>query len=81
MNKWVAVVCIFQQYLAHMMMMPGDNKILYVKEPRFRLKRFPPPAGLEFGWLVGCFGLNGPLRQYFSLYRAVSQREGERKEK
>ena len=30
-------------------------------------------------WLVGCFGLNGPLRQYFSLYRAVSQRQGERK--
>ena len=28
-------------------------------------------------WLVGCFGLNGPLRQYLSLYRAVSQREGE----
>ena len=28
---------------------------------------------------VGCFGLNGPLRQYFSLYRAVSQREGEKK--
>ena len=26
-------------------------------------------------WLVGCFWLNGPLRQYFSLYRAVSQRE------
>ena len=32
-------------------------------------------------WLVGCFGLNGPLRQYFSLYRAVSQSEGERNEK
>ena len=32
-------------------------------------------------WFVGCFGFNGPLRQYFSLYRAVSQREGERKEK
>ena len=31
--------------------------------------------------VVGCFGLNGPLRQYFSIYRAVSQREGERKEK
>ena len=31
-------------------------------------------------WSVGCFGLNGPLRQYFSLYRAVSQREGERKD-
>ena len=23
-----------------------------------------------------CFGFNGPLRQYFSLYRAVSQRVG-----
>ena len=33
----------------------------------------------DVGWLVGCFGLNDPLRQYFSLYRAVSQREGERK--
>ena len=33
------------------------------------------------GWLVGCFGFNSPLRQYFSLYRAVSQREGEREEK
>ena len=33
------------------------------------------------GWLVGCFGFNGPLRQYFSLYQAVSQREGEREEK
>ena len=32
-------------------------------------------------WLVGCFGLNGPLRQYFSLYRAASQREGERGKK
>ena len=32
------------------------------------------------GWLVGCFRFNGPLRQYFSLYRAVSQREGERGE-
>ena len=32
-------------------------------------------------WLVGCFGFNGPLRQYFSLYQAVSQREGERGEK
>ena len=32
------------------------------------------------GWLV-VFGLNDPLRQYFSLYRVVSQREGEREEK
>ena len=33
------------------------------------------------GWLDGCFGFSGPLRQYFSLYRAVSQREDERGEK
>ena len=31
--------------------------------------------------LVGCFWLNGPLRQYFSLYQAVSQREGERNDR
>ena len=37
--------------------------------------------GAGGGCLVGCFGFNGPLRQYFSLYRAVSQREGERGEK
>ena len=40
----------------------------------------PPDHPLRERWLVGCFGLNGPLRQYFSLYRAVSQREGERGE-
>ena len=45
--------------------------------------RFPtsPEEPGKHGWLVGCFGFNGPLRQYFSLYRAVSQREGERGEK
>ena len=37
--------------------------------------------GLSKCWLVGCFGFNGPLRQYFSLYWAVSQREGGRGEK
>ena len=35
---------------------------------------------LLVGWLVG-FGFNGPLRQFFSLYRAVSKREGERGKK
>ena len=30
------------------------------------------------GWLVGWFGVNGPLRQYCSLYRAVSRREGKK---
>ena len=43
---------------------------------------FLPVSGRQLvGWLVGWFGLNGPLRQYFSLYRTVSQREGERREK
>ena len=37
--------------------------------------------GLDGCWMVGCFGFNSPLKQYFSLYRAVSQREGEREEK
>ena len=36
---------------------------------------------LDEVWLVGCFGLNGRFKQYFSLYRAVSQSEGERGEK
>ena len=37
----------------------------------------PPALALALGggvgiskMLVGCFGFNGPLRQYFSLYRA-----------
>ena len=59
---------------------------LYAMEIRLRLRKFPPQAGLESGtasladWLV-VFGLNGPLRHYFSLYRTVSQREGEREVK
>ena len=50
-----------------------------------RIQQFAKNAGNisraseNLDWLVGCFGLNGPLRQYFSLYRAVPQREGERK--
>ena len=38
-------------------------------------------AKILISWLVGCFGFKGSLRQYFSLYRAVSQREGERGER
>ena len=45
------------------------------------LQQVVPVKRAEMIWLVGCFGFNGPLRQYFSLYRAVSQREGERGEK
>ena len=29
-------------------------------------------------WLVGCFVFNGFLGQYFSLYHAISQTEGEK---
>ena len=43
------------------------------------------PSGSEeddwlVGWLVG-FGLNGPLRQYFSLYWTISQRQSGRKKR
>ena len=38
-------------------------------------RRLTRPCPFIFGWLVGCFGFNDPLRQYFSLYRAVSQKE------
>ena len=41
----------------------------------------PRPKGSGDIALVGCFGFNGLLRQYFSLYRAVSQGEGERHQK
>ena len=51
-----------------------DVIILKLEQNDFTIQKF-------VGWLVGCFRLNGPLRQYFSLYRAVSLREGERKEK
>ena len=34
-----------------------------------------------YDWLVGCFGFNGPLRQYFSLYQAVSHRGRKKREK
>ena len=27
------------------------------------------------GWLAGCLGFNGSLKQYFSIHRAISQKE------
>ena len=69
---------------------PG-SKMVPPKGPRFKpkiyIKIFKTLRQYEIlqnhlvHWLVGCFGFNGPLRQYFSLYRAVSQREGEREER
>ena len=41
---------------------------------------FKGPMRGRVGWLV-VLGLTALLRQYFSLYRAVSQRKGEREEK
>ena len=49
--------------------------------PNVRFIIFRCPKLWAHYMLVGCFGFNSPLRQYFSLYRAVSQREGERGEK
>ena len=40
-----------------------------------------PMAARIFLGLIDCFGFNGPLRQYFSLYRDVSQRDREKEEK
>ena len=37
-------------------------------------------ALITVGSLVGSFMFNGPLRQYFSLYRAVSQRGRKKRE-
>ena len=50
---------------------------------RARLVSFLGPTSQKqrsVGWLV-VFELNGPLRQYFTLYQAVFQREGEIKKK
>ena len=38
-------------------------------------------SGSKNCWLVGWFGFNSPLRQYFSLYWAVSLREVDMGEK
>ena len=57
------------------------NMEFWDNRPKTNTRPSPRPKQ-PVGWLVvGCFGFNGPLRQYFSLYRAVSQREGERGEK
>ena len=53
---------------------------MYVFDQKFQILSMLPYLIWVCMYLVGCLGLNGPLRQYFSLYRAVSQREGERRE-
>ena len=39
-----------------------------------------PSPKERVGWLVD-FGFNGPLRQYFSLYRAKEREKEERKDR
>ena len=58
------------------------NMVGHVAEPRVacEVTCSRSPVHHQFSWLVG-FGFNGPLRQYFSLYPAVSQREGGRGKK
>ena len=57
------------------------------KQDTTALEVYPAPShystttGSTRMWLVCFFGFNGPLRQYFSLYRAVSQTVGESGEK
>ena len=37
------------------------------------------PSDYRGDWFVGCFGLNGPSRQYFRLYQPVFQsKKGEK---
>ena len=45
------------------------------------LPYYHPNCRTPLHWIVLFFRLNGPLRQHFSLYRAVYQRDGERKGK
>ena len=53
-------------------MMFSDMNILFPKESKKR--------ACGRAQLVDCLGFNGPLRQYFSLYRAVSkEREKEKR--
>ena len=63
--------------------LPLKNVFVIRLNIRARLVRLLGPTSQKqrlVGWLV-VLELNGPLRQYFTLYQAVFQREGERKEK
>ena len=61
------------------------DSIFYIDSLSDTLKELKSNIKIQMSqiyWLVGCFfGFNGTLRQYFSLYPADSQREGEREEK
>ena len=56
----------------------NDTKLSTEKQRRYMINCF---FYIQVSWLVDYYGLKGPLKEYFSLYRVVSQRDGERKEK
>ena len=61
------------------MILEQTNKHTHDHNGRVNSKALTPFYGGSIqmiGWLFGCFGFNGLLRQYLSLFRAVSQREG-----
>ena len=80
-------MCIFLRYLLdlseliHRLLQGLMLQILLLKTFKTRHSNPPLRRPEQTSWLVGCFGFNGPFRQYFSLYRALSQREGQREEK
>ena len=62
---------------------PADHVLYLIQDSQKYLKGFRVIEKFTKGHLVGWlfFWFNGPLRQYFSLYCAVSQREGARGDK
>ena len=70
------IYCVFSLESPH-----RDDSNVYTQYTFFIVKKKLAQVILNLQLWIGCFGFNGPLRQYFSLYRAVSQREGERGER
>ena len=67
-------------YPLHNFVVRGDNNPKSLLNQTVTQNTVTVDTSVSFGWLV-VFGLNGPLRQYFSQNRAVSPREREKEEK
>ena len=74
-------VTLFHRFPRNIPMTPGLAEVVISFDLFIALLAIVFNRAKHFDCLVGCFWFSGPLRQYFSLYRAVSQREGERGEK
>ena len=79
-RKTIWTIVYFETSRENNMLAAGSDARLNYMNPQFLLGKFTHHHPTRI-MLVGCFVLIGPLRQYFSLYRADSKREGERKEK